>query len=287
MGILEGQASTKGLADAGADTIEAGVTVLEQQSASPWFIRFRFKNAAQVKIRLFCFHYAGASASIFRSWDGALSDEIELVAVQLPGREYRLDELLLTDMPGIAGLITEILPLDKPFVFFGHSMGALIEFEVARLLREQGLRQPEMLIASGRNAPQFKWRDAGMQLLPDDEFVAAVIAYKGIPESLLENPALRDLLLPRIRADLTVSAEYQYVEKDPLECPIVVMSGNQDGLSTEAGLNGWLTQTTAEVRYFRFAGNHFFLHSAEQLVLSRIAEELTKLMLTNQSVVRA
>jgi surfactin synthase thioesterase subunit len=267
-----------GLADAGADTIEAGVTALEQQSASPWLIRFRSKNTARVHIRLFCFHYAGASASIFRSWDEAMPDEIELVAVQLPGREYRLDELLLTDMHGIAGLITEILPLDKRFAFFGHSMGALLGFEIARLLREQGLRQPEMLIASGRNAPQFKWRDAGMQLLPDDEFVAAVIAYKGIPESLLENAALRDLLLPRIRADLTISAQYQYVEKEPLECPIVVLFGNQDELSTEAGLNGWLTQTTAEVRYFRFAGNHFFLHSAEQLVLSRIAEELTKLI---------
>ena len=90
--------------------------------------------------------------------------------------------------------------------------------------------------------------------------------------------ALRDLWLPRLRADLTVSARYQYVEKEPLECPIVVLSGNEDELSTEAGLNGWLTQTTAEVRYFRFAGNHFFLHSAEQLVLSRIAEELTKLI---------
>jgi surfactin synthase thioesterase subunit len=75
-----------------------------------------------------------------------------------------------------------------------------------------------------------------------------------------------------------VSAQYRYVEKEPLECPIVVLSGNEDELSTEAGLNGWLTQTTAEVRYFRFAGNHFFLHSAEQLVLSRIAEELTKLI---------
>ncbi len=263
------------------------MTVIEQQSTSPWFVRFRSKNAAQVHLRLFCFYYAGASASIFRSWDAALPDWIEVMAVQLPGREYRLDESLLTDAHRIAGLVTEILPLDKRFVFFGHSMGALLEFEVARLLREQGLRQPEMLIASGRNAPQFKWRDIGMQLLPDDEFVAALIAYKGTPGFLLENLALRDIVLPRIRADLTVSAEYRYVEKDPLECPIVVLLGNQDELSTEAGVNGWRTQTTAEVRYFRFAGNHFFLHSAEQLVLSRIAEELTKLMLTHRSVVRA
>ena len=208
------------------------------------------------------------------------------MAVQLPGREYRLDESLLTDAHGIAGLVSEILPLDKRFVFFGHSMGALLEFEVARLLREQGLRQPEMLIASGRNAPQFKWRDIGMQLLPDDEFVAALIAYKGTSGFLLENLALRDIVLPRIRADLTVSAEYRYVRGTVrvADCGFV---GKPNELSTEAGVNGWRTQTTAEVRYFRFAGNHFFLHSAEQLVLSRIAEELTKLMLTHRSVVRA
>jgi medium-chain acyl-[acyl-carrier-protein] hydrolase len=267
-----------GSADAGANTIEAAMTALEQQSTSPWLIRFRSRNTARVHIRLFCFHYAGASASIFRSWDEAMPDGIEVVAVQLPGREYRLDEPLLTDPHEIAGLVTEILPLDKRFVFFGHSMGVFIGFEVARLLREQELRQPEMFIASGRNAPQFKWRDAGMQLLPDDEFVAAVTAYNGTPGALLRDAALRDLWLPRLRADLTVSARYRYVEKEPLECPIVVLSGNEDELSTEAGLNGWLTQTTAEVRYFRFAGNHFFLHSAEQAVISRIAEELTKLI---------
>ena len=254
------------------------MTALEQETTSPWLIRFRSKNTAPVHIRLFCFHYAGASASIFRSWDEAMPDGIEVVAIQLPGREYRLDEPLLTDAHEIAGLVAEILPLDKRFVFFGHSMGVFIGFEVARLLREQGLRQPEMFIASGRNAPQFKWRDVGMQLLPDDEFVAAVTAYNGTPEALLRDAALRDLWLPRLRADLTVSAQYQYVEKEPLECPIVVLFGNEDELSTEAGLNGWLAQTTAEVRYFRFAGNHFFLHSAEQPVLSRIAEELTKLI---------
>ena len=92
-----------GSADAGADTIEADVTALEQQSTSPWLIRFRCKNTARVHIRLSCFHYAGASASIFRSWDEAMPDGIEVVAVQLPGREYRLDESLLTDLQGIAG----------------------------------------------------------------------------------------------------------------------------------------------------------------------------------------
>jgi medium-chain acyl-[acyl-carrier-protein] hydrolase len=263
------------------------VTTLEQQSACPWLLHFGSRNAERVQLRLFCFHYAGATASIFRTWNQRLPDTIEVVGVQLPGREFRLDESLLTDMPEIAVPIAEILPLDKRFVFFGHSMGALVGFEVARLLREHGLRQPEMFIASGRNAPQFRWRDAGIQLLPDEEFVAAVTSYNGTPSALVRDAALRDLWLPRLRADLTVSAEYKYVPKEPLECPMVVLFSDQDELITEEGVNGWLTHTTAEVRYFRFAGNHFFLHSAEQLVLSTIAEELTKLMLTNRSVVRA
>jgi surfactin synthase thioesterase subunit len=248
---------------------------VEQRLASQWLICFGAKDPQQVRMRLFCFHYAGATASIFRSWAEAMPETIELVAVQLPGREYRFSEPLLTDMREIACEVAEALPLDKPFVFFGHSMGALLGFEVIRLLRTQRLRQPEMLIVAGRNAPQFKWRDAGMQMLPDDEFIAAVRDYNGVPEALLAAESRRDLWLPRLRADLTISATYDYVEKDPLACPIVVMVGEEDDLVTEAGLDGWLTQTTAGVRYFRCQGDHFFLHSAERRVLTKIAEELT------------
>ncbi|MFL6714054.1 MAG: thioesterase II family protein, partial [Sulfurifustis sp.] len=143
-----------------------------------------------------------------------------------------------------------------------------------RILRARGLRQPELLIASGRNAPQFRWRDAGLQLLPDEEFIAAVRDYNGTPEALLANESLRDLWLPRLRADLTISATYEYVEQRPLECPIVVLVGEEDGLVSEAGLQGWLTETTGGVRYFRYPGNHFFLHSAERLVLAKVHAEL-------------
>jgi len=248
---------------------------VEQRLASQWLIYFGAKDTEQVRMRLFCFYYAGATASIFRSWAEAMPEAIELVAVQLPGREYRFAEPLLTDMREIVCDVVEALPLDKPFVIFGHSMGALLGFEVIRLLRTQGLRQPEMLIVAGRNAPQFKWRDAGMQLLPDDEFIAAVRDYNGVPEALLAAVSLRDLWLPRLRADLTISATYDYVEKDPLECPTVVMVGEEDALVTEAGLDGWLTQTTGGVRYFHYRGGHFFLHSAERLVLTKIVEELS------------
>ena len=252
------------------------MTALERQSTSAWLIGHGVKDAARVRMRMFCFHYAGATASIFRSWQGAVPEGVELVAVQLPGREYRLAEPLLTDMGQIATAFADILPplLDKPFVFFGHSMGALLGFDVIRILRARGLRQPELLIASGRNAPQFKWRDAGIQVLPDDEFIAAVRDYNGTPEALLAEESLRELWLPRLRADLTVSGMYQYVEQRPLECPIVVMFGAEDGLVSDVGLEGWLTQTTGDVRFFRYPGNHFFLHSAERLVLAKVRAEL-------------
>jgi surfactin synthase thioesterase subunit len=227
-------------------------------------------------MRLLCFHYAGATAAIFRSWRGALPDWIEIVAVQLPGRDYRFSEPLLTDVRQIVGeLIESLRPLlDKPFAVFGHSMGALIGFDLIRLLRERGWRQPEMLIASGRNAPQFRWRDAGIQVLPDDEFIAAVRDYNGTPESLLVEESLRELWLPRLRADLTISGMYKYVEQRPLDCPILVMFGEQDSLVSDAGLQAWLGHTTRGARFFGYPGNHFFLHSNEPLVLMKLSEEL-------------
>ncbi|HXZ03053.1 MAG TPA: alpha/beta fold hydrolase [Stellaceae bacterium] len=252
------------------------MTAVERQPTSPWLITHGAGNTERVRMRLFCFHYAGATASIFRSWQEALPEEVELVAVQLPGREYRMEEPVLTNMAQIVPPLAESLPplLDKPYVFFGHSMGALVGFDVIRVLRAQGLRQPKLLIASGRNAPQFKWQDAGIQVLPDDEFLAAVRDYNGMPEALLAEESLRDLWLPRLRADLTVSAMYEYVEQHPLDCPIVVMFGAEDGLVSDVGLRGWLSQTTGEVRFYCYPGDHFFLHSAEQLVLAKVNAEL-------------
>jgi surfactin synthase thioesterase subunit len=251
-----------------------------QQLSSPWLITYGAQDSERVRLRLFCFHYAGATASIFRSWQGTLPEGVELIAVQLPGREYRLAEPLLTDMGQIAPAVAEILPplLDKPYVFFGHSMGVLLSFDVIRILRARRVRQPELLIAAGRNAPQFRWRDAGLEMLPDDEFIAAVRDYNGTPEALLVEESLRELWLPRLRADLTVSATYQYTEQHPLDCPILVMVGANDPLVSDAGLQGWLSQTTGEVRFLRYPGNHFFLHSAERLVLAKVNDELEELL---------
>ncbi|MDJ0627463.1 MAG: alpha/beta fold hydrolase [Rhodobacter sp.] len=230
------------------------------------------------KMRLFCIHYAGATASIFKSWHDALPPEVELVAVQMPGREYRFSEPLLTDMNEIAPAIADAIAplLDKPYALFGHSMGILIGFNVVRELRARGLRQPGFLVASGRNAPQFKWADTGMEKLPDEEFVAAVRDYNGTPEALLSDPSMWDLWLPRLRADLAVSAEYEHEDQPPLDCPILVLFADGDRLATKAGLEGWRAQTTSDVRYVSFTGDHFFLHGSEKDVLAEVNVELRR-----------
>jgi surfactin synthase thioesterase subunit len=200
---------------------------------------------------------------------------VDVIAIQLPGREYRLGEPLMSDMAEIVTAVAQVMPplLDKPYVFFGHSMGALIAFDLIRSLRQTGLPEPELLVASGRNAPQFQWRDPSIRLLSDEELVAAVRVYNGTPEELLQARIMRDLWLPRFRADMTASVMYRYVEQRPLTCPILVMSGMDDTLVSDAGLESWSAHTTGEVRFVRCPGDHFFIESARDLVLDRIRAE--------------
>ncbi|WP_246793461.1 thioesterase II family protein [Burkholderia perseverans] len=256
-----------------------------QVDESPWLIVHPAASGQPARLRLFCFHYAGATASIFRSWRGGLPDWVELVAVQLPGREYRLGEPLFESATPIVEALAECVPdwLDLPFVFFGHSMGALIAFDLARLLRARGHAEPALFVASGRNAPRYLWRDAGIQALPDEVFLATVRDYNGTPEELINEPSMRDLWMPRLRADLTISALYHYTEEAPLACPLLVLRGTHDGLVSDEGVEGWRAETTGPIHYVRFPGNHFFLHSEEPDVLAELRRALAQVS-ADQSV---
>ncbi|WP_256728364.1 thioesterase II family protein, partial [Burkholderia pseudomallei] len=180
----------------------------------------------------------------------------------------------------IVEALADIVPplLDLPYAFFGHSMGALIAFDLAHLLRARGFAQPLLFVASGRSAPRFRWRDAGIQTLPDEAFIAAVRDYNGTPEALIADPALRELWLPRLRADLTISATYRYVGPPPLDCPMLVLHGSNDGLVSDAGLSGWLAETIGAVRYVGFSGGHFFMHGEEAGVLAEVRRELERVL---------
>jgi surfactin synthase thioesterase subunit len=246
-------------------------------TSSPWFVFCDEQRKRNVTFRLFCFHYAGSGASIFRSWTKWLSDQVELVAVQLPGRENRLDEPLLHSMELVTTPLVDALPplLDKPFAFFGHSTGAVICFELTRVLRRRRLPQPRLLFVSGQDAPQIK-PIVIRHRLSDPEFIEVLRGCNGTPDLVLKNPALLELLLPRIRADGAVyeTYTYNYEQQAPLDCRIVVFHGFEDRMVHSAGLAAWKAETRHSVQHYGFPGGHFFLHDHEEAVVAHINREL-------------
>jgi len=254
--------------------------------SSPWFVFCDEQRKQDARFRLFCFHYAGSGASIFRSWTRWLPDQVELVAVQLPGRENRLDEPLLYSMDLVTTPLVDALPplLDKPFAFFGHSTGALICFELARVLRRRGLPQPRLLIVSGQDAPPVK-PAVIRHVLPDPEFIDVLRGCNGTPDVVLKNPALLELLLPRIRADGAVYETYDYERQAPLDCRIVLFHGAEDGMVNSAELASWEVETRHSFQRYGFPGGHFFVHDEEETVAAYINQEL-KPFLSKQPVPR-
>lgn len=225
------------------------------------------QTSTNARIRLFCFPYACGSASVYRTWQKHLSQEIEVCPVQLPGRDGRLREPPFTALaPLVEHLTAALLPLlDRPYAFFGHSMGALIGFELTRYLRRQGRsRLPTYLFVSGKGAPQLANTDPPVSHLPEADLIERLRHLKGTPEAVLRNAELISLFLPLIRADFALCETYQYVPDAPLPCPITTFGGLQDEGVTREMLSLWREQTGASFRMYFFDGDHFFLQKKQK-----------------------
>lgn len=230
----------------------------------------------QANLRLFCFPYAGGSAQIFRSWPNQLPNTIELCPAELPGHGRRMKESPFTDLKELVNTIIPIITprLDKPFAFFGHSMGALIAFELTRRLRDNNQPLPTHLIVSGRRAPQQEEEESPTYNLPDEELIKKLRWLKGTSTNVLDDPEMMQLMLPILRADFAVCETYQYTEQPPLPCPIIALGGWCDPATRNGGLKGWQEHTATEFRKKSFPGNHFFLHSAQTRLLKFLAKQL-------------
>lgn len=230
------------------------------------------------RVRLFCFPFAGGGASVFAPWVRELPPEVQICPVQLPGREIRLKEPAYTRVaPLLAALDRELRPaLDRPFALFGHSLGALVAFELARYLRRQGGPLPQRLFVSARRAPQLADPEPPLGSLPDAELVASLRRrFDGIPAALLDNPDLLAVFLPTLRADCQLLDAYEYVSEAPLECPVAVFGGEQDRSVGRSELEGWATQTSQAFTVRMFPGDHFFLKGpARPLLLQAIRQDL-------------
>ena len=214
-------------------------------------------------LRLFCFPYAGGGASVYRGWGEALPADVEVLAVQPPGREGRIREPLLRDMDTMidaldAGLADELDA--KPHAFFGYSLGALTAYELARRRRDAGRGEPLHLIVAAHSAPQLPWEDEPLHDLPSDLFRERLRELQGTPAELLDHPELMDLVEPMLRADFRLNETYVHRPGPPLDCPITAFGGVGDDHVPRDELAAWGERTRGgfEVRTIR--GGHFFLH---------------------------
>lgn len=229
---------------------------------------------SKAKFRLFCFPYAGGSSAIFRSWSRVIHRDIEVVPVVLPGREIRLREPSFTQLePLVEALTREIFALlDRPFAFLGHSMGALISYELARRLRSERSLETDHLFISGRRAPQLPERDPEIHTLPDAEFVAEIQRLNGTPKEALEHAELMELLIPMLRADFSICRTYNFVPGPQLKCSITAIGGTHDDTATQAKLEGWCELTTGRCRVRMLEGDHFFINQKRDEII-RIVEQ--------------
>lgn len=234
------------------------------------------------RVRLFCFPYAGGGASFYYPWVAELRPlGVELCALQLPGRETRLSEAPINRMePLVAALTAAMEPLLKgTYGFFGHSMGALVAFEVARLVRRRGLRMPAYFFASGARAPWPRRPQEPLRDLPDAEFIRAVgRRYGGIPPALLEHQELVDVVMPALRSDLALFETYVYHEEPPLDCPVAAWAGRDDHNLDEASLEQWRVHTTGSFTSALFPGDHFYLQKESASVLAALTPALSSML---------
>ncbi|MGD7664448.1 thioesterase [Brevibacillus laterosporus] len=242
------------------------------QAATPWLISH---PEAKDTIRLFCLPYAGGGASAYRGWANTLPRDIGVYPIQLPGRENRIGEQALCDMEALVEAISQaIYPyLDRPFLFFGHSLGARIAFELARAVRRKWKLQPCRLIVSGSRAPNIP-EPHPLHHLPDDEFVSELRRFSGTPEAILQNRELMNLFLPVLRADFAVDETYVYAEEALLKCPISAFCGTEDTEANREEMEAWEGHTSSDFTLEMIEGDHFFLTAKRE----RLMQSVTKII---------
>lgn len=247
-----------------------------QGSQKLWFPYWKAQKGSC--LRLFCLHYAGGSASLFRHWQQMMPPGVEVCAIQLPGREARISEPPLSGMAEVVQTLAQVLTpyLDLPFILFGHSMGALVSFELARQLRRENLPMPMHLFVSAHRAPQLPSRLPRLHTLEHEAFIQSLHRLNSIPAEILANEEFLRHIIPLLRADFALCEQYRYVAERPLDCSISVFGGLTDDRVTRQELLAWRAQTKAPFVLQMFPGDHFFLQSTQNQLLQVISDVLMR-----------
>ena len=255
-------------------------------TSSEWLRGYDERLDAQV--RMVCFPHAGGSAAFYRPWHQGLPPRVELHAVQYPGRGERRTAPLVDDVRTMAGhIVDDLAPLlDRPLALFGHSMGAFIAYEAARLLDERGT-PPAHLFVSGQTAPwtagdarsgtgrTHSRPDIGIADADDEELVRHLERLGGTETELLADPEMRKIFLPYIRNDFRMLQSYRPTVGPPLTTPITALTGADDPVATPALAAEWRDLTSSDFVLEVFPGGHFFLLPEQAAVLDLVATRLT------------
>lgn len=245
-------------------------------SAQLWLRRLQPNPKA--RFRLFCFHFAGGSASAYRTWPAVMSAiraDVEVCAIQLPGRENRIRESPFTQTTPLVSTLSNVLQseFDRPFAFFGHSMGAIVAYELAQSLQRTGSSHLKHLFVSGRRAPFLDERMPLLhQIRGDEAFLRGIQQrYNNLPEFLLQDAELQALFLPLLRADFTLVETYRPSSLAPLPCPVTVLGGDGDPVANQGELEAWRTLTKGGFALHLFPGDHFYLQKHTSMLIEKIA----------------
>lgn len=237
------------------------------------------KNPA--RFEMYCFPYAGGGATIYRDWK---SLPCEIHALQLPGRENRFHESFLKRLTLVVENLIKISPFSlpsakgrKPFIFFGHSLGALIAFELVHQLQKNNCSLPQLLIVSGARAPQAQRPIRNIYQYSDSELIKEVKALGGVAQEFFQWPELMKELFPILRADLEMAETYIPTQRAPLKVPILALGGSSDAEVSPEELAAWNLETSQNFESRFFEGGHFFIHSAQKEVLDFLSIKINAL----------
>jgi len=227
------------------------------------------------KLRLFCFPYAGGSASIYNAFKELIGEEIELVAVQLPSRAERMMEDPFTDMKNLTDELYQQMrsELNVPFAFFGHSMGGSIAYDLGKKIEQFSAYAPEFIVISATRVPHIQNQNS-RHLLDDTSFIELLRKNKASPQAVLDSQELMEMILPTIRADYKLVETYKTPRTSNLKSPVVIFNDEED-IKKEDALS-WQDYIKSEVSYVEFSGGHFFIHSE----LNKVISEIKNLLIT-------
>ncbi|GAA2083655.1 hypothetical protein GCM10009801_44250 [Streptomyces albiaxialis] len=247
-------------------------------SDNPWVSRIGAPRPERPVLLIF--PHAGSGASAFQRWRRTAPEDVEVLAVRMPGRETRIREPLVADLPTlverVADGVADVLE-GRPYAFYGHSVGSLVAYELTLLRRARGLPEPEGLTLSGYPAPHLRTPDP-LHEEPDDTLLEFLRERDYVPELLLTQKGFMEMLLPILRADFALAGGYRpgaYGVEEPLSCPVHAFGGGDDPFVTPKELAGWGDLTRGEFTSEIFPGGHFFVFERSEAVLRAAVSRLT------------